>query len=155
MRRVILKLVILVGILVLAIGQIFPPDRTNPPINPNMTFETVAHPGQELASVVRRACYNCHSNETVWPWYSRVAPVSWLVAGDVEEGRSHLNFSEWGLLSRDMSRLKLQNACNQVKAGEMPLWFYVWMHPESRLSEQDVQTICAGAGEAEQSGRMP
>ncbi len=142
--RTILKLVVLGVILLVAIGQFFPPDRSNPPVNSAVTFEFVARPSPEMAAIVKRACYDCHSNQTVWPWYSRLAPISWLVAADVQEGRAHMNFSEWGLLSPEASRLKLQNACNEVKAGDMPLWFYVWMHPESRLSEQNVQTICSG-----------
>lgn len=142
----VISVIIVIGVIVM---QFFQPDHSNPPVR----AEINAPP--PVMTVLRRSCYDCHSNETVWPWYSRIAPVSWLVAGDVEEGRSHLNFSEWGLLSRDMSRLKLQNACNQVKAGEMPLWFYVWMHPESRLSEQDVQTICSGTGGTENPARPP
>jgi hypothetical protein len=94
-------------------------------------------------SRVSRACYNCHSNNTVWPWYSRIAPVSWLVADDVKGGRAHLNFSEWGRLGPDVAQRRLQDVCDEVQAGDMPLWQYRMMHPEAKLSAQDVKVLCS------------
>src|SRR5436190_23323962 len=79
---------------------------------------------RELA---RRACFDCHSNQTVWPWYSYVAPVSWLVQNDVDGGRSHLNFSEW-----DRPQRHAKDVAAQVKQGDMPPWFYLPMHSTAR-----------------------
>jgi hypothetical protein len=122
------------GIVVLfAAAQLVQPDRTNPPPNPAGSFAAVANPHPETAAILQRACADCHSNETAWPWYSRVSPVSWLVANDVKEGRAHLNLSEWNFLSPEASRLKLKDACRKVKAGEMPLWQYKLLHPEERI----------------------
>ncbi len=86
-----------------------------------------------------RACGDCHSNETEWPWYSFVAPVSWLVESDVEEGREHFNVSEW-----NRERNHGYEAAKEVREGEMPLWFYLPTHPEARLSEAEKQALLAG-----------
>ncbi len=142
----IIKNFILAVLILLAAAQLYRPARTNPPSNPAGSFEAVAKTAPEVAAIVNRACRDCHSNETVWPWYSKVAPVSWLVASDVSDGRSHLNFSEWNLYSPDMSRTRLKEACSEVKKGDMPLWFYTVIHPQAKLSPDDVKAICAAAG---------
>ncbi len=144
MRRILRYLLIAVVLFLIA-GQLIRPDRTNPQVNPTATFEVVASPAPAMASILKRACYDCHSDNTVWPWYSRIAPVSWLVADDVKEGRSHLNFSEWGLLSAEGSQKKLEAVCREVKNGEMPLWQYRLMHPEARLSQEDIKILCGPA----------
>ncbi len=145
MFRKILKYGAFLILLLLIASQFIQPDRTNPPENPLATFEAVAKPSPEVAAIVKRACRDCHSYTTVWPWYSRVAPVSWLLADHVKEGRQKLNFSEWNMFSPEMSRLKLKKACSEVKAGEMPIWNYRLIHPESRLSAGDVESICSAA----------
>ena len=89
--------------ILLAAIQFIQPDRTNPPINPSATFKAIAGPGSEIGAIVDRACRDCHTNDTQWPLYSRIAPISWLVANDVKQGRAHLNFSEWGYLSPEMA----------------------------------------------------
>ena len=87
-----------------------------------------------------RACADCHSNETEWPWYSRYAPVSWLVAHDVYEGREHLNVSMWGLRAYEDA----DDAAETVREGEMPPWFYVVPHPEAELSGQQKADLIRG-----------
>jgi len=91
---------------------------------------------RELA---KRACYNCHSNETVWPWYSRIAPVSWLTQRDVNGGRSQLNFSEWNKTQSPADLL-----VDQLKSGEMPPWFYLPMHPEAQLTSEERTALADG-----------
>jgi mono/diheme cytochrome c family protein len=91
---------------------------------------------RELA---KRACFNCHSNETVWPWYSRIAPLSWLTERDVKGGRSHLNFSEWNRPQYDADA-----AGDEIRAGAMPLWFYLPMHPEARLTSDERRALIDG-----------
>ena len=86
-----------------------------------------------------RACGDCHSNETVWPWYSQIAPVSWLVQHDVDEGRSHFNVSEWGRPENHGD-----DAADLVREGEMPPWFYLPAHPEAQLSEAEKATLING-----------
>jgi Haem-binding domain len=119
--------------------QFIPVSRTNPPV------ESPIHASPAVESVLRRACYDCHSNETVWPWYSRIAPVSWLVAHDVNEGRAHLNFSEWGRLSSAKQVEAVGDIWEQVSEGEMPLWIYLPAHREARLTDQDKAALEAWA----------
>ncbi len=142
-----LKFAVLAIVILLLGSQFIRPGRTNPPINPASTFEAVAKPDAAFAAILKRACYNCHSNETVWPWYSNVAPVSWLVVDDVKGGRAHMNFSEWGLLGADVARDRLREVCDMVQAGEMPLWQYRLIHPEARLSPEDVKILCRQTGQ--------
>jgi hypothetical protein len=123
--------------------QLVPVDRTNPPVEE----EVPASP--EVREVLVRACYDCHSNETVWPWYSRVAPMSWLAVRDVREGREALNFSTWNRLSTRERMEALQESWEEVEEGEMPLWFYLPAHPEARLTPPDRALLRAWAlGEA-------
>ncbi len=124
--------------------QFIQPERVNPPSDSAAAFDLVAKPSPQVAEIARRACYDCHSHSTVWPWYSRVAPVSWLVANHVREGRARLNFSQWNLLSPDMSKRRLKEACEEMRKGEMPLWNYKLMHPEARITDGDVKAFCSG-----------
>jgi hypothetical protein len=137
---------LIVGIIVLLIGiQFVQPDRTNPAANPAGSFQAVDKTAPDAAAILKRACADCHSYETTWPWYSRIAPVSWLVADDVKEGRAHLNFSEWNFLSPEASAIKLREICREVKSGDMPLWQYRLMHSEARLTPAEVEKICAAS----------
>ena len=86
-----------------------------------------------------RACKDCHSNETQWPWYSTIAPVSWLVTHDVNEGRHHFDVSEWG-----RKRNHGDEAAKMVREGEMPLWYYLPMHPEAQLTLRERDELVAG-----------
>jgi cytochrome c551/c552 len=123
---------ILVGSLVILIGlQFIPVDRTNPPER-----------GQPVAPlqvqvVLRRACYDCHSNETVWPWYSKIAPVSLLLARDVKKGRKELNFSTWENYAGRRRQRKLREMVKEVDRGKMPPAYYAPLHPAAKLSAAD------------------
>lgn len=142
MARKLTKVAVSAAVLLVGM-QFLQPDRTNPAADPAAAFEAVAKPSNEAASVVRRACGDCHSNETVWPWYSRIAPVSWVVADDVKEGRAHLNFSEWNRYTPEVSRKHMGEMCREVKDGGMPLFAYTLMHPEAKLSSVDIAAICS------------
>ena len=91
----------------------------------------------DVEAILRESCYDCHSNETKWPLYSWVAPMSWLVAKDVEKGRRELNFSEWNDLSMGRQFAKEKQIWDEVNSGEMPLQFYVLLHPSARLTAED------------------
>jgi len=117
--------------------QLVPVSRTNPPVEGDFRGSA------EVVSVLRRACYDCHSNETVWPWYSRVAPVSWVIAHDVTEGRAELNFSTWDQLSTEKQAKAMKESWKEVAEGEMPTWYYVVLHPEARLSANDQSVLQA------------
>jgi hypothetical protein len=94
----------------------------------------------ETRALFKRACFDCHSNETVWPWYSNVAPVSWLVQNDVDGGRRHINFSEWNSPSRHA-----KDVANEVSHGDMPPNIYLPMHPEAKLTNADIKALIDGA----------
>jgi hypothetical protein len=111
--------------------QLVPIERSNPPVEE----EVPATP--EAREVLRRACYDCHSNEVVWPWYARIAPISWLVARDVREGREAVNFSTWNRLDEHERREALEESWEAIDHGDMPLWFYPPLHPEARLTDAD------------------
>jgi len=117
---------------------------TNPPIT-----QDVAAPAP-VESILRRGCYDCHSNETRWPWYARVAPVSWLVIRDVNRGRKHVNFSTWDKYSGDPETVirKLRNIDKFSHNGTMPLWYYLPEHSEARLSNADREVLEKWASDA-------
>ena len=116
---------------VLLVIQLVPVNRSNPPV----TGDVPAPEG--VRAVLRRACYDCHSNETTWPWYSRVAPISWLTARDVHQGRKELNYSEWNLLDAQRQAKKLKESWDEVADGDMAPWFYRAIHTDARLSADD------------------
>lgn len=135
------------GLLVLLVlAQLVPVARGNPPV----VSEVDAPP--EVLTVLRKACYDCHSNETVWPWYSRVAPVSWLVARDVNEGREALNYSTWGSYPAEERAEGRDETWEEVAEGEMPLGVYLLMHPGARLSETDRAALRSWAAGATHRG---
>ena len=135
----------LVAVLAVAfIGlQFVRPAKTNPPVNPAQTLQAHARLTAEVETIFNRACRDCHSNETDWPWYSQIAPVSWLVADDVRVGRRQLNLSEWGKYNARQAEQKLEEICAVVQAGAMPPRTYTTIHSQAKLSAADVQTICA------------
>lgn len=122
--------------------QLARPARTNPPTDPARTLAAVTHAPADVQSVFERGCRDCHSYDTRWPWYSNVAPVSWLVINDVNHGRRHFNYSDWAQNDRDKIPQLLKDMCELTRKGEMPLSYYLWMHPDARLSDRDVSLVC-------------
>ncbi len=108
--------------------------HTNPPVTQEPAWDS-----PETRALAVRTCYDCHSNETVWPWYANVAPVSWLVQKDVDDGRRKLNFSEW-----DKPQRNADEAVEQVKEGEMPRWFYLPLHPSANLNPAEKGQLIQG-----------
>lgn len=135
MRRLV-RLVAVMGVVVFAGLQLVPygRDHRNPPVVSDAPWSS-----PEAESAARAACYACHSNETTWPWYSSVAPMSWLVAGDVTDGRLALNFSEW---PRDQHQV--EDAVDAVEDGEMPPRPYLLVHPGARLSRAERRALLDG-----------
>jgi hypothetical protein len=129
MRLLLAAFVLLLGV------QLVPVTRTNPPV----ISEIVAP--DAVSQILRRACYDCHSHETEWPWYSYIAPMSWLVAYDVQEGREELNFSDWGSYSPNRRARKQREIGEEVAEGNMPPWFYGPLHSGAQLSARDRATL--------------
>lgn len=123
--------------------QVLSPARTNPSADPSLSLGAQIPVPEPVAALLRRACYDCHSNETTWPWYSRVAPASWLVVHDVDEGRGQMNFSRWAEYNEFDRADMLDEACSLASSGKMPLRPYRMMHSEARLSRQDIDALCA------------
>lgn len=125
-----------------ALIQFHCPERTNPPSDPaNSLFAMVPVP-EEVRTVLERSCFDCHSNETRWPWYSTLAPARWIVAADVEEGRAHLNFSEFSQYKAMRALSKADMICEQVLNEFMPLPNYLTLHPGARVSQAERDLIC-------------
>jgi hypothetical protein len=143
-----LKQAAVVLVVVFAVAQLIRPDRTNPPTDVSRTIQAHVGTASGLAAVLDRSCRDCHSNNTVWPSYAQVAPLSWLMARGVAEGRKAVNFSEWGGYSPVAQRTLLSASCEDVSSGRMP-GPYTLVRPETTLSPQDVETICTAARQAE------
>jgi len=134
------KIAAAVGLLALVVMQFFRPARTNPTSDPSVSFEAVVKPPQEVVSSLKRACNDCHSNQTVWPWYSNIAPISWLVQSHVDGGRSSLNFSAWDK-PQDTS---ISDIVEAIRSGSMPTWDYKLMHPSANLSSSQKAALIKG-----------
>src|SRR5262245_3352768 len=136
-------------VVVFAAAQLVRPERANPPTDPNRTIRAHVADTSQLPAVLDRACGDCHSNNTVWPSYAQIAPLSWVLARAVAEGRSAVNYSEWGGYSPSQQRTLLATSCDDASTGRMPGGAWTWLHPEARLSSQDIETICAAARQVE------
>ena len=132
-----IRWIVAAGAVVFVLIQLIPMSRSNPPIS-----QDIAAPPQ-IEALLQRSCYDCHSNQTRWPWYAHVAPVSWLVIRDVEQGRKHLNFSTWDKYADDPETVirKLRNIDKVMHNGSMPLWYYLRVHSEAHLNDADRQAI--------------
>ena len=146
--------------LLFAAMQLTNPARTNPPVTPGRDLLASQPPPAEIAARLRAACYDCHSDETKWPWYSRVAPASWLVVDHVNEGRKHLNFSNWPHDDPQRAAKKWNRISEEVSSGDMPLRSYTWIHAPARFraeqreflakwAEQEARRLRGDAGERE------
>lgn len=128
--------------------QFIPVDRTNPSVDRSQSiYATVAMPADAKA-VFERSCQNCHSDETSWPWYSYVAPVSWVVARDVHQARKAMNLSEWGSYSAKQKTDKLEEICEQLTNGDMPDRKYMLVHPHARLTAKERDVVCQWSEDA-------
>jgi hypothetical protein len=136
-----LRNLLIAGVVVFGLLQVFPAKVIGVPTqdigtNPPERYKLDAPP--EVDAILRRACYDCHTHETKWPLYARIAPGSWLMARDVHNGRNHLNWSKWADVDEDERKDDFQTCWEQVESGAMPKWFYVFpLHPNAKLSDAD------------------
>lgn len=134
-RALILFLMVFIG------AQLVRPDRTNPPAPADASLRGLTPP--HITAILDRSCRDCHSNQTRWPWYTNISPMSWLVANHVHHGREHFNYSEWTTYPSDDQDKFLGGMCDLTKRERMPLPSYLLIHRDSRLSPQDVAALCA------------
>ena len=132
------------GVLFVAIQFVpYGHDHTNPPVTQEPPWNS-----PETRELAHRSCYDCHSNETTWPWYSNVAPASWLTQSDVDGARHWLNFTEWNRPQRGAGK-----AAEEVRSGDMPPWDYLLMHPNARLTTTEREALAAGLAATIGSGQ--
>lgn len=128
---------ILLGLIgLLLVIQLFQIDKTNPPVRLEEDFIQIKQPPANVENILRTACYDCHSHETAYPWYTSVAPISWWIRHHIDEGREHLNFSTWAQYDADRQDHKLEECEEETREGEMPLDSYTWVHSEAQLTDQ-------------------
>jgi hypothetical protein len=129
-----LKWIFAALVVMFALLQFTNPPRTNPPVAPGHDLMATNPPPSQITALLHSACYDCHSDETKWPWYSRIAPMSWLVADDVKGGRERLNFSDWPRALPERAAKRLERISEEVDDKEMPPAKYTLLHPEARLT---------------------
>lgn len=133
-----LIIILVVGFLLI---QVIPYGRShqNPPVVKEPAWDS-----PQTRALAKRACFDCHSNETVWPWYSNIAPVSWLTQRDTNEGRQRLNYSDWQGIRSERGREGGNELAEVIQKGSMPPWYYVMIHPTAKLSDQEKQQLITG-----------
>jgi heme-binding protein len=138
--------VLLAGVVVIVSGagliQFMGPETTNPATDPARTLQARVSVPADTDAILQRACRDCHSHDTRWPWYSHVAPVSWFVIDHVNHGRRHFNYSDWATYDADDTARLLKNTCELARKGAMPLPSYLRLHDDAVLSAADVDTLC-------------
>ena len=127
-----LTLGVLIGVFILI--QFIRIDKTNPPIDRAIDFSQIENSPIQVSAILKESCYDCHSHETKYPWYSNVAPVSWVLKNHVLEGREHLNFSLWGNYPADERAELMEKALEEIEAGKMPMNTFVWLHPKAIIT---------------------
>jgi hypothetical protein len=144
-RRIALGVVLLLGA-----AQFIPVDRSNRPVDPGKTFYTTENVPPKVQALLDRSCTDCHTNQTRWPWYNGIAPISWVVANDVHSARRKLNFSEWGNYSAKKRDHEKEEICDEVMEGDMPDGKYAFVHPKSKLTTDERAAICEWTGSPRQ-----
>jgi hypothetical protein len=153
--RKILKWIVLVLAGIFVVMQVIRPARTNPPVDESRTIQAHTQLTPEAAAILNRSCNDCHSNQTRWPWYTNVAPVSWFVINHVNDGRRQMNFSDWAQYDRSEQENYLKKICREVKSGDMPIHSYLWLHGDAKLSSEDVKVLCEWANAESQRLQQP
>ena len=139
----ILKIVLIILVVGLVAIQFFnrPDMSTTTEITPGHITKVMTVPAN-VESILKRSCYDCHSDHTVWPWYSSIAPASWLVGDDVVTGRKKMNFSQWDKMPTAKQEARLNEICEEIKSDEMPLPPYLILHGDAKLSQADKDILC-------------
>ncbi len=114
--------------------QLIPIDRENKPVNEKDNFVDIYKTPDNIKVILKNACYDCHSNETKYPAYSYIAPISWTVKDHINDGREHLNFSEWGSYNKDLKQNAIEKTISNVRDLQMPLPSYIGYHPKANLT---------------------
>jgi len=130
-----MKKIIIILFLIFIFLQFFQIDKTNSPVNKGMDFLTIKNTPENLATQIKNSCYDCHSDETKYPWYSYIQPLGWFLKNHIEEGRKELNFSTFATYEPKRQAHKLDEAAEMVEHNEMPLESYLLIHGEAKLTD--------------------
>ncbi|QIG89220.1 heme-binding domain-containing protein [Chryseobacterium sp. POL2] len=136
-----MKKIITVLLVAFIMIQFFPIDKTNPEINPKMDFVNTKQPPVAIAKILKTSCYDCHSNETRYPWYASIAPSSWFLKKHIDEGRKKLNFSTWATYEPKRQLHKLDENIEMLEKDEMPLESYILGHPDAKLTTESKKLL--------------
>jgi Haem-binding domain len=145
MIKKIIKIVVILIVVGLVVIQFFQIDKSNPPIVPDQTLEASTRVPPDISEILGRSCKDCHTNQTIYPWYSNVQPVAWFLKNHIDDGLRHLNFSLWNTYTPSKKSKRLDDICEQLESKAMPLPSYLWIHGSSALSESDGKALCAWA----------
>ncbi len=130
------KVLVATGLIFIVI-QFFRIDKNIPTSDSSLDFITVGQVPDDIQHILKNSCYDCHSNQTKYPWYAEIAPLSWWIGHHIEEGREHLNFSEWGNYSEKSKTHKLEECYEEIDEGEMPMTAYSLVHASARLQDPE------------------
>jgi hypothetical protein len=142
MTKKILKIIAIALFIGFTAIQFVRPEKTNPPINHEETMQATIQVSENVQSILKRSCNDCHSHETVYPFYSNIAPISWQVIDHINEGRRKLNFSIWNTYEAKKKKRKLEGICEEMQSGEMPMPQYTLIHRDAILSADDIKAVC-------------
>lgn len=131
-----MKKILIVLLVAFIIIQFFPIDKTNPATNDGMDFLKIKNTPEPIANLIRNSCYNCHSNETEYPFYSNIQPIAWLLKNHIDEGRKELNFSTFATYEPKRQAHKLEEAAEYVEQKKMPLESYTLVHQNAKLTDE-------------------
>lgn len=121
--------------------QFIPTTRNQSDIVPPTDLMEVYNVPEKVEVIFKTSCYDCHSDNTMYPWYNKLQPVSWIMEGHIKKGKAELNFNEFGSYSERRQKSKFKSILSQVKDGDMPLTSYTWMHREAKLSENEKKAL--------------
>jgi hypothetical protein len=138
----ILKLVAIVLFIGFIAIQFVRPEKTNPPTNPAETMQTTMQIPENVQIILKKSCNDCHSHESVYPFYSNIAPISWQVIDHINDGRKKLNFSVWNTYDVKKKKRKLEGICEEMQIGQMPMWQYTLIHRDAVVSADDIKSVC-------------
>ncbi|WP_027878668.1 heme-binding domain-containing protein [Mesoflavibacter zeaxanthinifaciens] len=141
----IVKKILIALLVVLVIAQFFSPDKNTGDTKDLTAFLEETNPNEEVKAILKNTCFDCHSSNTVYPWYSKITPVNYWMAEHVEDGKKHLNFSKWSEYSVKRKDHKFEELIEEVEEKEMPLPSYTWSHTEADLSPEQIEAVVAWA----------
>lgn len=135
------KKIVIVSIVLLVLIQFIRIDRTTPSIDSSNDYMNLSNAPTEIRNIIKNSCYDCHSYETNYPWYSNVAPISWMLKSHINEGRKHLNFSDWGNYSSEIKIALQKEGVHELEENKMPLKSYTLIHTKTKISDKQKEDL--------------